>query len=254
MSPVNLIYRNAAIIFIFLSLSVLCFSPDEWNNDQISIENHQLNDFRFKSQLETSRNAYGTKLLSSEPSNYQPVIVNADSIGSDHQSLIANSQQKHPKQWPEPFDPQPHVPIGSQIPTSPENIKPSNQFSIPDLDTPLPLKISNNETQTLNTRYISPNEGELGTSRPKKEKMTVDEIFLGVFSPVPFNGTWLTDHELIYHDSSNNLVLLNLRNDSVSLLVPNTTFVSDNCQFQISPINFIDLTFVTASMKLDTSQ
>lgn len=250
----NISYLNAALIFLFLfPLFVSSFSPDEWYNDQISIENHQLNEFRFKSPLESSRNSYGTKLLSSESSNYQPVIADVESIGSNHQSLVATPQQKHLKQWPDPFDPQPHVPIGSQIPTPPENIKPSNDPSIPVSDTRSPLKLPNNEPQTLNTRYMSPNEGELGTSRPKKEKMTVDEIFLGVFSPVPFNGTWLTDHELMYHDSSNNLVLLNLRNDSVSLLVPNTTFVSEKCQFQISPIYFIDFT-LPASMKLDTNK
>lgn len=232
MSTVNLMFVNATlIIFLLLLLSVSCFSPHEWYNDQISIENHKLNDFHIKSSLDPSRNGYGTKMLLSEQSNYQPVIANVDPAESNHQPLITNPQQTHPKPWPDPFDPQTHVPIGSQIPTSSERI-PSNDHPIPDSNTwnTLPLKLSNNETpQTLNTRYISPNEGELGTSRPKKEKMTVDEIFLGIFSPVPFNGTWLTDHELIYHDSSNNLVLLNLRNDSISLLVPNTTFVSDNC-------------------------
>lgn len=217
MSSFTVKLLSRCILFPFLITLSTSFSPNEWSNDQLPIYNQRSNDFRFKSRLESTRNSYGTKLSPSESSNYQPIIANIDSGESNQQPLIGTSQQNHPKNWPDPFDPQPHVPI-------PIGSNSGNDFLTPKRDIRLPLNSPN--IQPMNANYQSPNEGELGTPRPKKEKMTVDEIFLGVFSPVPFNGTWLSDHELIYHDSSNNLVLLNLRNDSVSLLVPNTTFVS----------------------------
>lgn len=228
---------NVIFSFFFFSLitSSLSFSSDEWSNGQLPLTNQRSNDFHFKPRLASTRNSYGTKLLPSE-SNYQPVISNLDPIDSNLQPVIAtNPQRSNAKQWPDPFDPQPHVPIGT---TTSDSLRlPNNNLPIQNLNTRLPISSPKPEQQpdvypsTTNGNqptngYQSVSEGELGSPKPKKEKMTVDEIFLGVFSPNSFNGSWLSDHELMYHDPSNNLVLLNLWNDSISLLVSNTTFVS----------------------------
>lgn len=222
MTSVHIKLLTATFLILYLVTLSSCFSSDEWSNGQLPIYNQRSNEFRFKSNLEPNRNSYGTKLLASETSNYQPIISNP----------ITSPQRTRPKQWPDPFDPQPHVPIVPQIPSVTDpSIDPSNDFSTSKLDSHLPLK-SPPDIQPINPvdrdTYYKPSEGELGSPRPKKEKMTVDDIFLGVFSPVPFNGSWLSDHELMYHDPSNNLVIHDLTNDSISLLVPNTTFVSIN--------------------------
>ena len=61
-----------------------------------------------------------------------------------------------------------------------------------------------------------------------KEKLKLDQVLQGVFSPSSFNGSWISDHELIYRDISGNLVLLDLNYENLlpKILVHNLVFVS----------------------------
>ncbi|RWS06757.1 prolyl endopeptidase FAP-like protein, partial [Dinothrombium tinctorium] len=74
--------------------------------------------------------------------------------------------------------------------------------------------------------------------RTKKEKLQLDEIIRGVFSPFNFNGTWLSDSELLYTDFDGNLVLLNLDVQPLQakIIVKNSVLQSNFVQkYSISP-------------------
>jgi len=64
----------------------------------------------------------------------------------------------------------------------------------------------------------------------RKEKIVLDEIIYGIFAPRTFNGTWLSDDELLYRDAFGNLVLMNVsepdQEQQSKLLVSNYTLVS----------------------------
>jgi hypothetical protein len=63
----------------------------------------------------------------------------------------------------------------------------------------------------------------------RKEKIILDEIIYGIFAPRSFNGTWISDDELLYRDSFGNLALMNVSapiNQEQKILVSNYTFVS----------------------------
>ena len=63
----------------------------------------------------------------------------------------------------------------------------------------------------------------------RKEKITLDDIIYGIFAPRTFNGSWITDDELLYRDSFGNLVVMNVSAppyQEPKILVSNYTFVS----------------------------
>lgn len=102
--------------------------------------------------------------------------------------------------------------------------------------------------------YLSTFLGQIG-NKSKKEKIILEEIIHGLFSARGFNGTWLSDSELLYRDFYGNLVVLDIGESSqdsienidfdfttesaarltsielpeAKILVANTTFVSLSC-------------------------
>ncbi|RWS30079.1 Inactive dipeptidyl peptidase 10-like protein [Leptotrombidium deliense] len=60
--------------------------------------------------------------------------------------------------------------------------------------------------------FISPELRGIG-KHVKKEKLLLDEIIQGVFSTRGFNGSWISDNELMYSDHKGNLVILNVDNE-----------------------------------------
>lgn len=63
----------------------------------------------------------------------------------------------------------------------------------------------------------------------RKEKITLDEIIYGFFAPKTFNGSWISDDELLYRDAFGNLAIMNLSaplHEEPKILVSNITFVS----------------------------
>lgn len=90
----------------------------------------------------------------------------------------------------------------------------------------LPLPIPQPPYQSPLPQYWSP-AVEFGR-QPRKEKILLDEIVYGVFAPRTFNGTWLSDDELMYRDSLGNLVVMNVSSseEAPKMIVANYTFVS----------------------------
>jgi len=75
--------------------------------------------------------------------------------------------------------------------------------------------------------YFNPQIIEFGR-QTRKEKILLDEIVYGVFAPRTFNGTWLSDNELMYRDFLGNLVIMNVSSpeEAPKIIVANYTFVS----------------------------
>ncbi|XP_043242321.1 dipeptidyl peptidase 4-like isoform X1 [Amphibalanus amphitrite] len=55
-------------------------------------------------------------------------------------------------------------------------------------------------------------------------RFTLEDIVSGDFKVNPFNGSWLSDHELVYRDMWGGLSVLNCESMAVRLLVSNVTF------------------------------
>ncbi|XP_054168266.1 dipeptidyl peptidase 4-like isoform X2 [Oppia nitens] len=73
---------------------------------------------------------------------------------------------------------------------------------------------------------INPDIQTQFSAKTYKEKLKLDQILQGVYSTSAFNGSWISDYELIFRDISGNLVKLNL-NDSpptTITLVHNSVF------------------------------
>ncbi|CAG2113801.1 unnamed protein product, partial [Medioppia subpectinata] len=74
---------------------------------------------------------------------------------------------------------------------------------------------------------INPDIQNKFSNKADKEKLKLDHVLQGVFNPSAYNGTWITDHELIYRDVSGDLVKLDM--NSVPLkpqpLVHNQVFL-----------------------------
>ncbi|CAG2178883.1 unnamed protein product, partial [Oppiella nova] len=57
---------------------------------------------------------------------------------------------------------------------------------------------------------INPDIQTKFSQKTNREKLQLDQVLQGVFSPSAFNGTWISDHELMYRDVSGDLVILDL--------------------------------------------
>lgn len=69
---------------------------------------------------------------------------------------------------------------------------------------------------------LPPNEGP----RVKGRKITIDDVTSERFKTQPFNGTWISDKELLFRDYLGGLSLLNVETLSQRPFIANTTFVS----------------------------
>jgi len=104
---------------------------------------------------------------------------------------------------------------------------------------------------TLDDTFSLSSKGQIG-NKEKKEKILIEEIIHGLFSPRGYNGTWISDNELMYRDFYGNLVVLDLNktlplderislahtdtNNEPKLLVANTTFQVHYVQkYSLSP-------------------
>lgn len=63
-------------------------------------------------------------------------------------------------------------------------------------------------------------DGEVDT--PVQDTLNLEDYLNGKFSPRTFNGTWTSGSELLYTDSEDNLVLLNLDNSTSKILLDST--------------------------------
>lgn len=61
-----------------------------------------------------------------------------------------------------------------------------------------------------------------------KEKLKLEQVLSSTFSAAPFNGSWISDDELIFRDASGHLVKLDLNSKPIKpqILVHNLVFVS----------------------------
>jgi len=85
--------------------------------------------------------------------------------------------------------------------------------------------------------YFNPQIIEFGR-QTRKERILLDEIVYGVFAPRTFNGTWLSDNELMYRDSLGNLVIMNVSSpeEAPKIIVANYTFQQYYAQkYSLSP-------------------
>lgn len=71
-----------------------------------------------------------------------------------------------------------------------------------------------------------PDEGP----RVKGERLKLQDIVNGDYSPAKRNGEWVSAHEFLYLNQWNEISLLNLLNLSENVVMSNTTYVSKEPQ------------------------
>ncbi|CAL8070492.1 unnamed protein product [Orchesella dallaii] len=72
--------------------------------------------------------------------------------------------------------------------------------------------------------------------RVKGEKLSIDDIISTKYIPQPFNGTWISDNELVYLNQLGGLSILNAASLKARPIVANTTLRQLNAQkFAVSP-------------------
>ncbi|XP_046680400.1 dipeptidyl aminopeptidase-like protein 6 [Homalodisca vitripennis] len=67
-----------------------------------------------------------------------------------------------------------------------------------------------------------PDEGP----RVQGTKFTLDHITSSIFKTTPFNGSWVSETEVVYRDMHGGLSVYNAHNNTVRVLMTNSTFVS----------------------------
>lgn len=111
----------------------------------------------------------------------------------------------------------------------------------------LPLNVySNSINNRPNNRILLTSQSSLtirSTStanfgnQGKKDKITLKDLLMSEFSTSPFNGTWLTDNQIIYRDINANILTLNITSTTgscsakkMTLTTPTPTTTKESLQ------------------------
>lgn len=203
-------------------------SVNLWNDNNFDEFSSHYYSHPYVSSLSSSQ-----QQLSPPPSSYHPLFTSSYPYGNQFivspTASLPSTSSSSDSLYDDPKKRSPGGPPDmSDYDTSESNRDPLYEY---------PLSSSSSSSSTA---------GEFGKNT-KKDKILLEEIIHGVFSPRTFNGTFLSDTELLFRDSYGNLVIKTLETSQssvspssssiplvrsqrltsdTSILVPNTTFVS----------------------------
>lgn len=103
----------------------------------------------------------------------------------------------------------------------------------PTIPTPIVTVTTPTTTSSTTPSPVTPEEP---TTLPDSGKINLEDVVTGGFASQSFNGTWVSDNEILYRNENGDLILYDVNANSPEILVANTSQILQQ-NFQVTSIS-----------------